>query len=199
MDIAWLGKKSFRISDELVDVIINPYNNDIDSSTFTENTVLISTDANREFQSSLTVVDSPGEYEVNNLSIFGVANAIVNDQSKRISTCYKLESRGLSVAVIGMIGSSFDSEALSVLSSSNIVIFSPDNTIIDSEMLANTIRSLDTKKIIISGYDKNTTTPSKSLESIIKVLGIKDFEPKNKVSVTLSNLGDVQEIIILEN
>jgi|TARA_B110000263_G_scaffold71486_1_gene62478 hypothetical protein len=199
MDIAWLGKKSFRISDELVDVIINPDNNDIDSSTFTENTVLISTDANREFQSSLTVVDSPGEYEVNNLSIFGVANAIVNDQSKRISTCYKLESRGLSVAVIGMIGSSFDSEALSVLSSSNIVIFSPDNTIIDSEMLANTIRSLDTKKIIISGYDKNTTTPSKSLESIIKVLGIKDFEPKNKVSVTLSNLGDVQEIIILEN
>jgi hypothetical protein len=199
MDIAWLGKKSFRISDELVDVIINPDNNDIDSSTFTENTVFISTDANREFQSSLTVVDSPGEYEVNNLSIFGVANAIVNDQSKRISTCYKLESRGLSVAVIGMIGSSFDSEALSVLSSSNIVIFSPDNTIIDSEMLANTIRSLDTKKIIISGYDKNTTTPSKSLESIIKVLGIKDFEPKNKVSVTLSNLGDVQEIIILEN
>ena len=199
MDIALLGKKSFRISDELVDVIINPDNNDIDSSTFTENTVLISTDANREFQSSLTVVDSPGEYEVNNLSIFGVANAIVNDQSKRISTCYKLESRGLSVAVIGMIGSSFDSEALSVLSSSNIVIFSPDNTIIDSEMLANTIRSLDTKKIIISGYDKNTTTPSKSLESIIKVLGIKDFEPKNKVSVTLSNLGDVQEIIILEN
>jgi hypothetical protein len=84
MDIAWLGKKSFRISDELVDVIINPDNNDIDSSTFTENTVLISTDANREFQSSLTVVDSPGEYEVNNLSIFGVANAIVNDQSKSL-------------------------------------------------------------------------------------------------------------------
>ena len=101
--------------------------------------------------------------------------------------------------MIGMIGSSFDSEALSVLTSSSIVIFSPDNTNIDSEILANTIRSLDTKKILMSGYDKNTATSSKGLEGIIKVLGIKDFEPKNKVSVTLGNLGDVQEIIILEN
>ena len=199
MDITWLGKNSFRISDELVDVIINPDNNDIDSSSFTENTVLISTDKDKDFSTSLTLVDSPGEYEVNNLSIFGVANAIVNDQSKRISTCYKLESRGLSVAVVGMIGSSFDSETLSVLTSSNIVIFSPDNTNIDSEILANTIRSLDTKKILISGYDKKTSASSKGLEGIIKVLGIKDFEPKNKVSVNLSNLGDVQEIIILEN
>jgi len=199
MDISWLGKNSYRISDELVDVIVNPDNNDIDTSSFTENTVLISTDNDKDFPTSLTLVDSPGEYEVNNLSIFGVANGIVNDQSKRISTCYKLESRGLSVAVIGMIGSSFDSEALSVLTSSSIVIFSPDNTNIDSEILANTIRSLDTKKILMSGYDKNTATSSKGLAGIIKVLGIKDFEPKNKVSVTLGNLGDVQEIIILEN
>ena len=199
MDISWLGKNSYRISDELVDVIVNPDNNDIDTSSFTENTVLISTDKDKDFTTSLTLVDSPGEYEVNNLSIFGVANGIVNDKSKRISTCYKLESRGLSVAVIGMIGSSFDSEALSVLSSSNIVIFSPDNANIDSEILANNIRSLDTKKILMSGYDKNTATSSKGLEGIIKVLGIKDFEPKNKVSVTLGNLGDVQEIIILEN
>ncbi len=199
MDISWLGKNSYRISDELVDVIVNPDNNDIDTSSFTENTVLISTDTDKDFATSLTLVDSPGEYEVNNLSIFGVANGIVNDQSKRISTCYKLESRGLSVAVIGMIGSSFDSEALSVLTSSSIVIFSPDNTNIDSEILANSIRSLDTKKILMSGYDKNTATSSKGLEGIIKVLGIKDFDPKNKVSVTLGNLGDVQEIIILEN
>jgi hypothetical protein len=199
MDISWLGKNSYRISDELVDVIVNPDNNDIDTSSFTENTVLISTDKDKDFATSLTLVDSPGEYEVNNLSIFGVANGIVNDQSKRISTCYKLESRGLSVAVIGMIGSSFDSETLSVLTSSSIVIFSPDNANIDSEILANTIRSLDTKKILMSGYDKNTATSSKGLEGIIKVLGIKDFEPKNKVSVTLGNLGDVQEIIILEN
>jgi hypothetical protein len=199
MDISWLGKNSYRISDELVDVIVNPDNNDIDTSSFTENTVLISTDKDKDFTTSLTLVDSPGEYEVNNLSIFGVANGIVNDKSKRISTCYKLESRGLSVAVIGMIGSSFDSETLSVLTSSSIVIFSPDNANIDSEILANTIRSLDTKKILMSGYDKNTATSSKGLEGIIKVLGIKDFEPKNKVSVTLGNLGDVQEIIILEN
>ena len=199
MDISWLGKNSFRVSDELVDVIINPDNENIDSSSYTDNTVLVCTDIQEPFSSNLTVVDSPGEYEVNSLSIFGVANSIINDQEKRISTCYKLESRGLSVAIIGMIGSPFDSETLSVLASSSIVIFSPDNNNIDSEILSNIIRSLDTKKIIISGYDKSSSSPSKGLEGIIKVLGIKDFEPKNKVSFNINNLGDVQEIIILEN
>jgi len=199
MDISWLGKNSFRVSDELIDVIINPDNEDIDSSSYNENTVLVCTDNHELFSSDLTVVDSPGEYEVNDLSIFGVANAIINDQEKRISTCYKLESRGLSVAIVGMIGSPFDSETLSVLTSSSIVIFSPDNNNIDSESLSNIIRSLDTKKILISGFDKNSSSSSKGLDAIIKVLGIKDFEPKNKVSFNISNLGDVQEIIILEN
>ena len=55
MDISWLGKNSYRISDELVDVIVNPDNNDIDTSSFTENTVLISTDNDKDFPTSLTL------------------------------------------------------------------------------------------------------------------------------------------------
>ena len=116
-----------------------------------------------------------------------------------ITTCYKLESRGLSVVIIGDIGTPFDSETLSVLSSSHAVLFSPDNNNIDSEILANTIRSLETRKILISGYDKDSKKSSSGLESINKVLGIKEFEPKNKASFNISNIGDSQEIIILEN
>ena len=86
-----------------------------------------------------------------------------------------------------------------MLSSSNAVVFSPDNSNIDSEILANTIRSIESRKIIISGYDKSSGKPSKSLDGIIKVFGVKDFEPKSKASFTLSSLGDSQEIIILEN
>ena len=59
-------------------------------------------------------------------------------------------------------------------------------------------KSLKNKKIIISGYDKSSSKPSKSLESIIKVLGLKDYEPKNKASFTISSFGDSQETIILE-
>ena len=37
------------------------------------------------------------------------------------------------------------------------------------------------------------------LDSIIRVLGLKDYEPKTKASFTMSSLGESQEIIILEN
>jgi len=198
MDISWLGQSSFRINDEIIDVLVNPEDN-IDKSLLSDNTLIVNTDNSENMTLNITKVDSPGEYEINNASIHGVANSIIKDQDRSISTCYRIESRGLSVAVIGMIGSPFDAEALSVLASSHVVVFSPENSNVDSEILANTVRSIESKKIIISGYNKSEGKSSKNLESIIKVFGLKDFEPRNKVSVTLSSLGDSQEIIILEN
>lgn len=199
MDITWLGDNSFKISDEIVDLIVNPSNKTVDESLLSDKTVLICTEEENDFDTKLTKVDSPGEYEINDASIHGVANGITKEDKKFISTCYRVESRGLSVAVIGMIGSSFDSEGLSVLASSHVVVFSPENTNVDSEILANTIRSIEPRKIVISGFDKTSKKPSKNLDSIIRVLGLKDYEPKTKASFTMSSLGESQEIIILEN
>ena len=198
MDISWLGQSSFRINDEIIDVLVNPEDN-IDKSSLSDNTLIVNTDNSENMTLNITKVDSPGEYEINNASIHGVANSVIKDQDRSISTCYRIESRGLSVAVIGMIGSQLDSAALSVLSSSHAVVFSPDNSNIDSEILANTIRSIEPRKIIISGYDKSSGKPSKNLDGIIKVFGVKDFEPKGKASFSISSFGDTQEVIILEN
>tara|TARA_Y100001970_G_C14108421_1_gene789458 strand:+ start:347 stop:946 length:600 start_codon:yes stop_codon:yes gene_type:complete len=198
MDIIWLGENSFKINDDIIDVLVNPNIKTLDKSSISENTLTVYTDESANSDTNQTKVNSPGEYEINNASIHGVANSIIKDQERSISTCYKIESRGLSVAVIGMIGSPLDSEALSVLSSSHAVVVSPDNSNIDSEILANTIRSIEPRKIIISGFDKSSGKPSKNLDAIIKVLGVKDFEPRGKASFTLSSIGDTQEIIILE-
>ena len=199
MDITWLGDNSFKINDGVIDVIINPSKETVDENTLTEDTLMLCTDLNNHYQTKLTKVDSPGEFEINNASIHGVANSVMKEQDRFISTCYRIESRGLSIAVVGMIGSPFDSETLSVLASSHVVLFSPDNKNVDSEILANIIRSIEPRKILISGFDKSNKKPSKNLEAIIKVLGIKDYEPKNKASFTISSFGDAQEIIILEN
>ena len=199
MDITWLGDNSFKINDGVIDVIINPSIKTVDDNIITESTVMLCTELNNDYKTELTKLDSPGEFEINNASIHGVANSVMKEQDRFISTCYRIESRGLSIAVIGMIGSPFDSEALSVLASSHVVLFSPDNKNVDSEILANTIRSIESRKILISGFDKSNKKPSKNLEAIIKVLGIKDYEPKNKASFTVSSFADAQEIIILEN
>ena len=199
MDITWLGENSFKINDEIINVIVNPSKKNVDSSILTDETVFLCTESLNDYETKLTKVETPGEYEINNTSIHGVANSVIKEQDRSISTCYRIESRGLSVAIIGMIGSPFDSEALSVLASSHVVLFSPDNKNVDAEILANTIRSIEPRKIIISGYDKSAQKSSKNLEGILKVLGLKDFEPKNKASFTMSSFGDSQEIIILEN
>jgi hypothetical protein len=199
MDITWLGDNSFKINDEIIDVIVNPTKNNVDTSALTDGTLFLFTESQNDYETKLPKIEFPGEYEINNASIHGVANSVITEQDRSISTCYRIESRGLSVAVVGMIGSPFDSEALSVLASSHIVLFSPDNKNVDAEILANTIRSIEPRKILISGYDKSSSKSSKNLEGIIKVLGLKDFEPKGKASITMSSFADSQEIIILEN
>ena len=44
MDISWLGENSFLISDEIVNVIVNPNSANLDTSIINENTVFISTE-----------------------------------------------------------------------------------------------------------------------------------------------------------
>ena len=85
MDISWLGKNSFLISDEIINVIVNPNGANFDSSIINENTVFISTEVNTDYSTDSPVVDSPGEYEINNVSITGVANGMVKSDEKMIS------------------------------------------------------------------------------------------------------------------
>ena len=122
MDITWLGDNSFKISDEIIDVVVNPAKN-LESSLISDKTVIVCTESGNQYESKTSKVETPGEYEINDASIHGVANSVIKDDNKSISTCYRIESRGLSIAVIGMIGSPLDSEALSVLGSSYSVVF----------------------------------------------------------------------------
>ena len=72
-----------------------------------------------------------------------------------------------------MIGSQFDSEALSVLASSHVVLVSPENKNIDAEILVNSIRSIEPRKIVISGFDKSTNKTTRALMELLKLLGVK--------------------------
>ena len=86
MDITWLGDYSFRINDEIINVIVNPTDKTIDSSLLTDETVIINTDPFYDYETKLSKVESPGEYEINNVSIHGVANSVLKDQDRSIST-----------------------------------------------------------------------------------------------------------------
>ena len=43
MDISWLGQSSFRINDEIIDILVNPEDN-IDKSLLSDNTLIVNTD-----------------------------------------------------------------------------------------------------------------------------------------------------------
>ena len=80
MDITWLGENSFKINDDIIDVLINPNTKTFDKSSISENTLIVDTDESNDIDTNQTKVNSPGEYEINSASIHGVANSIIKDQ-----------------------------------------------------------------------------------------------------------------------
>ena len=60
MDISWLGENTFLISDEIINVIVNPNDINLDTSIINENTVFISTELNSSYSTDSPIVDSPG-------------------------------------------------------------------------------------------------------------------------------------------
>ena len=62
MDITWLGDNSFLISDELINVLVNPNDSTLGSSITNDNSLILSTDSHESYSTDLPVVNSPGEF-----------------------------------------------------------------------------------------------------------------------------------------
>ena len=67
MDITWLGENSFKINDEIIDVLVNPMTKTFDKSAISENTIFVNTDSSDDIENKQTRVESPGEYEISNV------------------------------------------------------------------------------------------------------------------------------------
>ena len=60
MEISWLGNKSFLVTDEVINVFINPDESTIDPSLLNDSTVFISTEINDSYSGKFPLIDSPG-------------------------------------------------------------------------------------------------------------------------------------------
>ena len=58
MDITWLGENTFKINDEIIDVLINPNTKTFDKSLISENTLIVCTDPTDEIDSTQTKVET---------------------------------------------------------------------------------------------------------------------------------------------
>jgi L-ascorbate metabolism protein UlaG (beta-lactamase superfamily) len=137
----------------------------------------------------LLTIKSPGDYELSNVTIVGVAaqaHTDTPDEGKR-ATMYRIDTGEVSIAVVGHVVAPLTEEQLEGLGLVDIAIVpvGGNGYTLDAHAAVQVVRQLDPKVVIPTHYaDKgvNYEVPQAELEPFTKELGVAiEVMPKFKV------------------
>lgn len=135
------------------------------------------------------VINGPGEYEVLNCSIKGIATrshrALTGDDNS--ATIYRLDLEEVSVAIIGHIDPNLTDDQLEALGLVDVLVVpvGGNGFTLDAKSAAELVRKVEPKVVIPTHYADDTLkyeVPQDNLESFIKEIGSPVEElPKLKI------------------
>ena len=202
MEIRWLGKSTFEIRSS-VGVVLVDHQGEIPNVAKLpdENTVFVYShnDHVTQAKSDSRVLTGPGEYEIGGISIRGVATPADNPAiSTNINTVYVVDADGLQVASLGNPGHQPSAQSFQQISKVDILVLNTESQGLEIEELSTLIRNLEPKIVVPSGYDLETGKPSPAMNRFLSELGVKEFEPTSKLTVTNKSLPDERTIVVLQ-
>lgn len=206
MELQYYGANCVRISTKKGVIVIDDNLNDVglkevvkagDIALFT------GPHGTPKAETKLTI-DQPGEYEVSDVSIQGIAAQAHIDEPKQFNAIiYKLTIDDIRVAVVGHVYPKLSSIQLEALGTIDILILpiGGNGYTLDGTGAAYMIKEIEPKIIIPTHYDDaaiNYPVPQSSLEETLKTLGIEQTETVPKLKIKSGEVGELTQLVILE-
>jgi L-ascorbate metabolism protein UlaG (beta-lactamase superfamily) len=150
------------------------------------------------------VIDSPGEYEVANVSIYGIeARAHTDEATQRTVTIYKLLVDDLCVVILGHVYPELNDSQLEAIGIVDILIVpvGGHGYTLDARGALSLIGAINPKLVIPTHYADpqiHFPVPQDSLDEARKVLGVELREETAKLKIRQNNLSDTLGLVVLE-
>ena len=149
------------------------------------------------------VIDQPGEYEVADTSIHGIAARSHIDESGKNSTLFKIVDDDIRVVVTGHIYPELSDEQLEEIGIVDVLIVpvGGNGYTLDGVGALKLIRKIDPKVVIPTHFDEkgfDFPVPQQPLSEALKALAMEPKETLPKFKVKLSELTDSTQLIILD-
>jgi L-ascorbate metabolism protein UlaG (beta-lactamase superfamily) len=152
------------------------------------------------------VIDRAGEYEVSDVSVYGIqAKAHIDEDKQRTATMYKLIAKDLRVLVTGHISSKLKESDLESIGTVDVMIVpvGGNGFTLDPTGALELIKEIEPKLVIPTHYadDKlNFEVPAQTLEQALQGLGMEPKERVAKLKLKHSELSteDTTQLIVLE-
>lgn len=150
------------------------------------------------------VIDSPGEYEVSDISIKAIAaRSHMDEEGTTSATVFKLDIADIRVVIAGHISADLHDDQLEALGTVDILVVPVGNSgyTLDAIGASKLIKKFEPKIVIPTHYaDKAVKyeVPQIALEDAIKDLPFEMKEETAKLKLKHSDIPEIPEIVILE-
>jgi L-ascorbate metabolism protein UlaG (beta-lactamase superfamily) len=206
MELQYFGGNCVRISTKKANVVIDDTLGDLGSKSITKSgDIALFTGAHGTPASEVKIVlDKPGEYEVSDISVHGIAaRAHMDEQGQHNATIYRIIADDVRIAVVGHVYPSLSSSQLEDLNTIDVLLIpiGGNGYTLDPVGALKLIKEIEPKLIIPTHYDDKTLSypvPQQSLEDVLKALSMEPRETVSKIKLKHGEMGDTTQLVILE-
>ncbi len=207
MELQYYGANCVRIAGKKAAVTIDDNLSEVGLKSVTKvgDIVLFSGPHKDSPKDPKLVIDQPGEYEVSDVSIQGIAaRSHIDEAGKLNATMFKLIVEDVRIAVVGHVYPELNDKQLEALGTIDILIIpvGGNGYTLDPVGALKIIKKIEPKLVIPTHYaDKAVKyeVPQQELEVAIKELAMEPKETIDKLKLKASDfISDVTQLVILQ-
>jgi L-ascorbate metabolism protein UlaG (beta-lactamase superfamily) len=206
MEIQFLGANCVRLSTKKASIVIDDNLSELGlKPVLKSGDIALFTGLHGEPKTEpKIVIDQPGEYEVSDTSIQGVAaRAHIDEEGQQNATIFKVIGEDIRVAIVGHVYPELSDVQLESLGTIDLLIIPVGNAgyTLDSIGALKLIKKIEPKLIIPTHYadkDIKYPVPQQELAEALKGLAMEPKETVPKIKLKAGEMGDVTQLIVLE-
>ena len=208
MEITWLGHSCFIIKGKEKTVITDPYHPDLGYSLGEPEADIVTLSHLHPGHSYVEGVANnpkqikvPGEYEIGGVFITGIAtfHDTEGGKTRGKNTVYSIEMDGMTLCHLGDLGHPLRPEMVDELGVIDI-LFLPVGEVstIPVSIAVETVKELNPHIAIPMHYKTNVVARNlEPVDKFLKEMGIREAEPRSKLSVSESSLPSGTQVVVL--
>jgi L-ascorbate metabolism protein UlaG (beta-lactamase superfamily) len=206
MELQFYGANAIRVSTKKASIIIDDNLADLGQKSVTKagDIALFTGPHGQPSTETKLIIDRPGEYEVSNASVQGVAaQAHIDEKGQEAAVMYKIVADDVRIVVLGHIYPELNEAQLEALGMVDILFIPVGGSgyTLDPVGALKLIKKIEPKLVIPTHYAEagtNYPVPQIELEEALREMAMEPKERVPKLKLKPGELGDITQLVVLE-
>jgi L-ascorbate metabolism protein UlaG (beta-lactamase superfamily) len=205
MEIQYFGANCVSIATKKATLIVDDNLAELGVKGVTKpDNVALFTALPKKIPEARLILSDPGEYEVSEVSIFGIpARALMDEAGQQNATIYKIEYDELRVVVLGHIHPELSEDHLEEIGTVDILIapVGGNGYTLDALGALQVIKKIEPKLVIPTHFDDpelKYPVPQQPLSEALKGLSMEPKETLTKFKPKPTDFSDITQLVVLE-